>query len=105
MPSVNGKAGELLVSEEQNVRELFRACANFLDAVEADPALASRTRLAAAGVAAALQRVAGDWQVVAREWRQMRGACMEARAHMHGMDRRLGEIYALLEEEEWPTIP
>jgi hypothetical protein len=90
---------------EAHVRDLIRACGNFLEAVEADPALTSRTRLAAAGVAAALQRVAEGWPPAAREWRELRNRAAEAQYQMQGLERQVGELYRIMaEEEEWPTL-
>jgi inactivated superfamily I helicase len=92
------------LQEDAHIRELLRACTNFLEAVEADPALASRTRMAAAGVAAAVQRTGSDWQALAREWRLLRLHTQEAQQHLQGIERKLVDLYGLMEQEEWPSI-
>ncbi|HSJ06065.1 MAG TPA: hypothetical protein VK936_05140 [Longimicrobiales bacterium] len=92
-------------TEDAHMRELVRACGTFMEAVEADPALNSTTRLAAAGVAAALQRLAEDWPAAAREWREVRSRAAEMQYQVQGLERQVGELYRIMsEEEEWPTL-
>jgi hypothetical protein len=93
------------VDEELRIRELIRASDNFLAAVEADPALASRTRLAAAGVSAALRRFAADWPHLAREWRKMQHAGSDAEHRLRDVERQVAELHNVLgSAQEWPTL-
>jgi ABC-type branched-subunit amino acid transport system ATPase component len=104
MTATTGRDRRFL-DEQARIRELIRAGDNFLAAVEADPALASRTRLAAAGLAAALQQVAADWPQLAREWRQLGRDCSDAQQQMRSMERQLAELYSVVEQDqEWPTL-
>jgi hypothetical protein len=94
-----------LVDEASRMRELIRASDNFLAAVEADPALASRTRLAAAGASAALRRFAADWPHLAREWRQIQHAGSDAEHRLRDVERQVAELHNVLgSAQEWPTV-
>jgi hypothetical protein len=93
------------VQAEARMRELWRAAASFLSAVEEDPAFNSRTRLAAAGVAAALQQATAEWSGIARDWRQLRQNGHDVQYHLLSIERQVGELYRLVQhEEEWPTL-
>lgn len=92
-------------ADEANVRELFRACGNFLEAVEAEAGLTSRTRLAASGMASALRRVVEAWPRVARDWHEVGRRGTDVQYQLQGLERQVGEIYRIMaEEEEWPTL-
>jgi hypothetical protein len=87
-------------AEDAHVREFLRACDCLLAQVEADPAVAVGTRMAAGAVAAALRHVALDWPQVVREWYERRSTEQQLREWMADVDARLSELQRLVSEQE-----
>lgn len=93
------RAAWMSTAEQEHIRELMRASRSLLDAAESDPGLAFGTRMAAAGAAAALQKVAQDFGRLAQEWREVRSCEERLERRLDVLERQLAGLARVVEEE------
>lgn len=92
---------EQIISIEEHLDRAFGTLEDFFATVEGDPEFAGRVRERAAAARDALDEARDAWPHLAEDLRAMRDRFTELRVELGRVERAVGDLTQVLEEEEF----